>query len=116
MAFQIIQISKFSWGGMPPDPPRMSCYAAELPSAIMVFTSLVLSYRSCPPLSSSFLRPWIFHDLLLERALFACIIMQLQSNKLKKHCSRPDDKQYQLLPYLAQFIIRLVPSLQGNVI
>ena len=48
---------KIFLGGMPPDPPRMSCYAAELPSATVVFTSLVLSYRSCPPLSTSFLRP-----------------------------------------------------------
>ena len=39
MAFQSIQISNFSWGGMPPDPPRMSCYAAELPSATMIYSS-----------------------------------------------------------------------------
>ena len=24
---------------MPPDPPRMSCYAAELPSATMIYSS-----------------------------------------------------------------------------
>ena len=36
----------------------------------------------------------IFHDLLLESALFACIIMQLQSNTPKKYRSRLDGKQY----------------------
>ena len=25
--FYSIQISKFSWGSMPPDPPRMACFA-----------------------------------------------------------------------------------------
>ena len=34
----------------------------------------------------------------------------------KKRHSRPDNKQYPLLPYLAQLIIRSIPSLQGSAI
>ena len=30
--FYSIQISKFSWGSMPPDPPRMACLRALLSS------------------------------------------------------------------------------------
>ena len=60
-------------GGMPPDPPRMSCYTA------VVFTSLVLSYRSCPPLSSSFLRPCIPSIPSILSTLDVCIVYSVYS-------------------------------------
>ena len=53
MPSQSIQISKFSWGGMPPDPPTMSCYAAELPLAT-VHVTLLIPYWPYHPSDASY--------------------------------------------------------------
>ena len=41
MASQDMKISKFS-GGMPPDPTRLSCYAADFALATNLFTIYLL--------------------------------------------------------------------------
>ena len=35
--FRAYNFQIFPGGGMPPDPPRLSCYAAELPLATVVY-------------------------------------------------------------------------------
>ena len=45
MASQDMKILKFS-GGMPPDPPRLSCYAAEFASATNLFTIYLSMWQS----------------------------------------------------------------------
>ena len=53
MPSQSIQISNFSWGGMPLDPPRKSCYAAKLPSAT-VHATLLVPYWPYHPSDASY--------------------------------------------------------------